>query len=256
MLDKQKFDIRIIKPSDSGEIEFYKRISNRFVLASEFFRINNDKVIQITKIGEFTLIKALEKRKILFNEYMARKLIKMLLTALEYFQNNLRQSFDFSIQDIFVVRNFKVNSQDSFTFKLKNHFLEKSCQGKENQSCFCVPGVISLINYDKSLDCHSAIEKIGKLVFCLIGNPFKFKYLKASLNEQNFSESFLYVVRVMIQYKSLANPPSITQLLEFFQDSKELFNERVKRSLFPDGDVDQKVGSKRFSNNFRKSSFF
>ena len=256
VLDRQKFHISIMENSNEEEVELYKRISNEFVLTSEFFQISNNKIIQITKIGELTLISALERRKILFDEYMARKLIKMLLTVLEYFKTILKQSFDFSVQDIFVVKNLKVSSQDSFTFKLKNHFLERICRYAEGEGTASVPGVISLINYDEHIDCHSAIEKIGRLVYCMAKNPFKFRYFRKSLTEQNFSESFLYVVRVMIRYRSLAHRPSIPQLLEFFQDSKELFNERVKRSLFPDVDGNSKTINKRFINNFRKSSFF
>lgn len=225
-------------------------------MASEFYKTEQDSIVQITKQGECSLVKALNDRRIVFDELTARKLLKMLLTLLHYFSFTLQKNFDFSVFDIILVKNIKKNNKDKFCFKLKNCVLEEPSIINNTSKRFSLNAKpLSFVNRCNPKDFCSSLEKIGRLVLFMARNPYGFKHIQSNLSSGMFSESLLYVVNVLIRYRLLVDPPGVEELLGFFQDSRELYTERVKKSLYNNNRRNNRKGKEGFPNKRNKSSF-
>jgi len=98
---------------------------------------------------------------------------------------------------------------------------------------------------------------IGHIVLSVINNTYGYKSSLEFLYNKKFSASLRYIVNCMVNYNNIKSPPSIEEMLQFFQTPKELYTEKLRHALFG-GTKSKKELFNSIPNHFdrSKSCFF
>lgn len=232
IVDRQRFDITVIKPNRKVKIRDFNNLEHKYLVSSTFYEASNNIIVQVSKSGIFDLPTALRKNKLRLNENTIRSLLYNMLNVLKYCQSTLRTPFRITVSDLQLFRDADSAYSNFWTFKLKNCFLEN--QFNEFDMC---DHHLSKMNCPNASffnnECIvSAIVKLGTIIFNAIKNIYGYNSPLGIFNNSTYSSSLRYVINCMMNYKALKSPPSLSELLLFFQSPEELYMEKLRSALF------------------------
>jgi len=231
VVDKQRFDISVIAAGGVPHTAF-AHLKHKYLVPATFYEVAAGVVVQVSAGAVCDLGTAMRRNKMVFNELTIRALLHNMLRVLVYCEKRITKPFRITLADIMVYKLVSSTSANTWLFKLKNCFYE-------NQHCERYEHPHKLVSTPSSRDrlladecIVSAVVKLGSIALLAIKNVYGYKAPLELLNNCAYSASLRYVVNCMLHYRSLRSPPTLNELLLFFQTTSELYTEKLRSALF------------------------
>ena len=232
VVDKQRFDITVIKLGSTRLKRDFVQLEHRYLVSGSFYDVSDSVLVQVSKGGLFDLSTAMRKNKLMFNELTIRSLLHNMLSVLLYCQNNVSKPFNITAFDILVFKEANSVNPNDWIFKLKNCFIENQLNNFKPNHAILTKAVSPNTSFFTDEYIISAIVKLGSIVLDAIKNIYGYNSPLEFIHSKTYSASLRYVINCMIHYRAMKSPPSISELLLFFQTSQELYMEKLRSSLF------------------------
>ena len=174
----------------------------------------------------------MRRNKLNFNEFTIRALLHHMLSVLLYCQTSITKPFKITIFDILVFKEVNSNNPNDWAFKLKNCFLENQYTDFDLEHNSTLKFISPNTSFFTDEFVISTIVKIGNIVFDAIKNIYGYNSPLEFVYDLKFSSSLRYVINTLIHYRSMKAPPSLSELLLFFQTSRDLYMEKLRSALF------------------------
>lgn len=257
VVDKQRFDISVIQRSKDTDYTSFAHLKHKYIVPSKFYEVSDEVVVQVSQGGICDLGTAMRRNKIVFNELTVRAMLHNILRALSYCEKTITKPFRITLNDIIMFKVINVTSANTWLFKLKNCFYE-------NQNSEMIQQIPRWLNSPMPRECFLANESIvnalielSSIVLTATKNIHGYNSPLELLNNCAYSSSLRYVVNSMLHYRSMRAPPTLKQLLLFFQTTTELHTEKLRSALFARINIKREMPGA--SSNFTdrsKSCFF
>lgn len=257
IVDRQRLDITVVKSCRDVKIRDFAHLEHKFLVPGTFYHVSDKILVQVSKGGFFDLRTAMRKNMLIFNELTIRSILYHMLSVLLYCGQFVSEPFLITVSDILVYRETNSSNPNDWTFKLKNCFIENQFTeiGDESLNTSRIPPLNTTLFADESI--VLATVKIGLIIFDAIKNIYGYKSPLEFVSNIQYSASLQYVVNCLIYYRTLKSPPSLRDLLLFFQTPQELYMEKLRTALFEGVKVKKELFDE-VSNCFNrsKSCFF
>lgn len=222
----------MVKSCSNVKIREFTHLEHKFLVPGTFYHVSDNVLVQVSKGGFFDLGTAMRKNMLIFNETCIRSILYNMLSVLLYCGQCVSKPFLITVSDILVYREPNSSNPNDWTFKLKNCFIENQFIeiGDESLNTLRIPPLKFTLFADESI--VLATVKLGSIIFDAIKNVYGYKAPLEFVSNIQYSASLQYVVNCMIYYKTLKSPPSLKDLLLFFQTPQELYMEKLRTALF------------------------
>ena len=256
VVDRQRFDVTVINRCQGAKARDFAHLEHKFLVSGVFYEATDNRVVQVSKGGIFDLATAIRKKKINLNELTIRSLLYHMLSVLQYCQTAIAKPFQITIFDVLVFKEMNSTNPNDLKFKLKNCFLENQFDELDLRVRIVTRVASPNTTFFNDECVISAIVKLGNIVFDAIKNAYGYNAPLELVSNTTYSSSLRYVINCMVYYRAIKSPPSISELLLFFQTPGELYMEKLRSALFEGVKVTKKLFTEVNGDTRRSKSCF
>lgn len=230
-IDNRRLDVSIVDRPPIADIRAIKSIRHNSILKGDIFEASNNKIIQVTKSSLYDMSHLSSPQRLILTEQDIRSLLFYQLSAIRYCLTLPIKNLEISPKEIVVVRETAKPRYYKWAFKLKNCIIEnQNCNYNDIETLLKI-GKERKYPKDESW-CVCSLMNLGSIAFKAIYDPHGYKDLRQYLSDSRYSQSVIYIVNALLNYRTIKNPPSISELLLYLQTPNELYNERLRASLY------------------------